>query len=65
MNVFLKGALIKIKETTPNLNVNYDFYKDTKLIEYININNLTSIKDYDLITDKIRELLTYQMDKNI
>lgn len=65
MNIFLKGALIKIKETTPNLKVSYDFYKESKLIEFININNLTSIKDYDLITEKIRELLTYQMDKKI
>ncbi len=63
MNIFLKGALIKIKETTPNLNISYDFYKNTKYIEYIVINNLTSIKDYDLITEKIREVLTYQMDK--
>lgn len=63
MNIFLKGALIKIKETTPNLNIKYDFYKDTKFIEFIDINNLTSIKDYDLITEKIREVLTYQLDK--
>ena len=65
MNIFLRGALIKIKETNPDLNISYDFYKDTKLIEFININNLTSIKDYDLITEKIRELLTYQLDKLI
>jgi len=63
MNIFLRGALIKIKETNPDLNISYDFYKDTKLIEFININNLKSIKDYDLITEKIRELLTYQLDK--
>jgi len=63
MNIFLKGALIKIKETTPNLNISYDFYKNTKYIEYIYINNLSSIKDYDLITEKIREVLTYQLDK--
>jgi hypothetical protein len=63
MNIFLRGALIKIKETNPDLNISYDFYKDTKVIEFININNLTSIKDYDLITEKIRELLTYQLDK--
>ena len=63
MNIFLRGALIKIKETNPDLNISYDFYKGTKLIEFININNLKSIKDYDLITEKIRELLTYQLDK--
>ena len=63
MNIFLRGALIKIKEGTPDLNISYDFYRDTKLIEFININNLTSIKDYDLITEKIRELLFIQLDK--
>ena len=63
MNVFLRGALIKIKEKTPNLSISYDFYNNTKLIEYININNLTSIKDYDIITEKIRELLFIQLDK--
>ncbi|MHA1192695.1 MAG: hypothetical protein ACTSP9_10415 [Promethearchaeota archaeon] len=63
MNIFLRGALIKIKETTPDLNISYDFYKDTKLIESIIISNLTSIKDYDLITEKIRELLYIQLDK--
>ncbi|MHA1107437.1 MAG: hypothetical protein ACTSPN_17240 [Promethearchaeota archaeon] len=63
MNIFLRGALIKIKERTPDLNISYDFYRDTKLIEFININNLTSIKDYDLITEKIRELLFIQLDK--
>ncbi len=64
MNIFLRGALIKIKERTPNLNISYDFYRDTKFIEYININNLTSIKDYDLITEKVRELLFNQLDKS-
>lgn len=60
INTFLKGALIKIKEQYPNLSVNYNFYKNTDKIEYIHISNLNSIKDYDLITEKIRELLACQ-----
>ena len=58
INLFLKGALIKIKESNPNLNVSYNFFKNTDKIEYIYISNLNSIKDYDLITVKIRELLS-------
>lgn len=57
INLFLKGALIKIKERYPNLSVNYNFYKNTDKIEYIHISNLNSIEDYDLITEKIRVLL--------
>ncbi len=56
-NIFLKGALIKIKEENPNLKVNYDYYKDTDFIEYIKIFNVNSIKEYDLITEKVQELL--------
>ncbi|HUW89761.1 MAG TPA: hypothetical protein VMV43_04505 [Candidatus Nanopelagicaceae bacterium] len=56
INVFLKGALIKIKENNPNLSISYRF-KNTDKIEYITISNLSSIEDYDLITAKIRELL--------
>jgi len=57
INLFLRGALIKIKENNPNLSVSYSFFKNTDKIEYIHISNLHSIKDYDLITEKIRELL--------
>ena len=56
ITIFLKGALIKIKENNPNLSISYRFKKTDK-IEYINISNLSSIEDYDLITVKIRELL--------
>jgi len=60
INLFLRGALIKIKENNPNLSVSYSFFKNTDKIEYIHISNLHSIKDYDLITEKIRELLAYE-----
>jgi hypothetical protein len=56
INIFLKGALIKIKENNPNLSISYRF-KNVDKIEYITISNLSSIEDYDLITAKIRELL--------
>ena len=56
INIFLKGALIKIKENNPNLSIRYRF-KNVDKIEYIIISNLSSIEDYDLITAKIRELL--------
>ena len=57
ITIFLKGALIKIKENNPNLSINYTFFKSSDKVEYIHISNLSSIEDYDLITDKIRELL--------
>ena len=60
INVFLKGALIKIKENNPNLSISYRF-KNTDKIEYITISNLSSIDDYDLITVKIRELLNREV----
>ena len=60
IDVFLKGALIKIKENNPNLSISYRF-KNTDKIEYITISNLSSIDDYDLITTKVRELLAREM----
>jgi hypothetical protein len=59
INIFLKGALIKIKENNPNLSISYRF-KNVDKIEYITISNLSSIEDYDLITAKIRELLAFE-----
>lgn len=64
INLFLRGALIKIKESNPNLSVSYSFFKNTDKIEYIHISNLHSIKDYDLITQKIRELLAEEKTSN-
>ena len=58
IRIFLKGALIKIKETNPNLHVSYNFFKNTDKIEYIHISNLNSMSDYDLITSRVRELLS-------
>ena len=59
INIFLKEALIKIKENNPNLSISYQF-RNVDKIEYINISNLSSIEDYDLITAKIRELLAFE-----
>ena len=58
IKIFLKGALIKIKENNADLELKYEYYKNTEIIEKIDISNLKSIDDYDLITSKIRELLT-------
>jgi len=57
IRTFLKEALLKIKDENPDLDLKYEYYKDTDVIECINILNLKSIKDYDLITLKMRELL--------
>ncbi len=58
VNIFLRGALIPIKERNSNLDVKYNYYKNTDIIESISITDLKSIEDYDLITNKIQELLT-------
>ena len=57
INIFLRGALLLIKENNPNLEVEYNFYKSTDKIEIIHIKNVKSIEEYDLITSKIRDLL--------
>ena len=61
IEIFLRGALIKIKEKNPDMKLSYKYFKDTKIIENIEISNLESINDYDLITTKIRELLSHEI----
>ena len=58
INIFLKEALIKIKESNPELDVKYKYFKSSDIIESIEISNVKSVSDYDLITSKIKELLT-------
>ncbi len=64
IHIFLKGALIKIKENNPNLSVDYNYFKKTEFIEIISIKGLKSIKDYDIITSKMRELLAKEISLN-
>ncbi|MHA2268680.1 MAG: hypothetical protein ACXAB8_12855 [Promethearchaeota archaeon] len=61
IRTFLKEALLKIKDKNPDLDLKYKYFKNTDVIECINIINLKSIKEYDLITLKMRELLTKQI----
>ncbi|MFW9973057.1 MAG: hypothetical protein ACFFDF_22935 [Candidatus Odinarchaeota archaeon] len=65
IHTFLKGALIKIKEINPDMSLNYDYLKDSDLIERITISRLKSIEEYDLITSKIRELLTSEISYDL
>ncbi len=58
INKFLKGALIAIKKDNPDLDVKYDLMTNSDIIEYIHILNLKSIKEYDLITEKMQDLLS-------
>jgi hypothetical protein len=64
IQIFLKGSLIKIKESNPNLSLNYKYFKDTDLIDQIQISNLKKIEEYDLITSKIRELLASEISSD-
>lgn len=58
IGTFLKGALIKIKDDNPGLELKYSYVKDTDIIEKIEISNIRNVKDYDLITSQIRNLLS-------
>jgi len=57
IQIFLKGALVQIKENNPNLNVSYKYYKNSNLIQHITIDGINTIEEFDLITLKIQELL--------
>ena len=61
IQIFLKGALLRIKDSNPELHLEYEHFKDTDLIECIIVSKLKSIQDYDLITSKMRELLAKQV----
>jgi len=61
IRIFLKGALIKIKESNATMDLAYQHFKNTDLIEIIKISNLNSISEYDLITSKISELLAKEV----
>ncbi|TFG16430.1 MAG: hypothetical protein EU533_09055 [Promethearchaeota archaeon] len=57
INLFLKKALVKIKDSNPDLNIKYDFLENTNIIKSIHVSNLTKMNDYDLITKQIEEIL--------
>ena len=57
IGIFLREALLPIKDKNPELEVNYRHYKDSNIIENIEILNIKSIKDFDLIVAKLRQLL--------
>ena len=64
INLFLKEALVKIKDSNPDLGIEYDFLKNSNIIETIHITNLTKMHDYDLITEKVQELLSFNKVKS-
>ena len=59
IDLFIKEALVRIKDSNPDLSIKYDFLKNSNIIESIHITNLTKINDYDLITEKVQELLSF------
>lgn len=61
ITIFLRGALLKIKDHNPDLDLEYEYFKNSKLIERIKILNLKTIQEFDLITAKMRELLAKQI----
>jgi len=61
ISIFLRGALLKIKDINPDLDLSYDYFKNSKLIERIKISNLKTIQEFDMITSKMRELLAKEI----
>ncbi|MFX1426184.1 MAG: hypothetical protein ACFFBE_07000 [Promethearchaeota archaeon] len=61
ITIFLRGALLKIKDKNPDLDLKYEYFKNSKIIERIKISNLKSMQEFDLITLKMRELLAKQI----
>ncbi|MHA2007515.1 MAG: hypothetical protein ACXABO_07080 [Promethearchaeota archaeon] len=61
IQIFLRGALLQIKDNNPDLELSYDYFKNSDSIERINILNLKLINEFDLITTKMRELLAKQV----
>ncbi|MEJ2248264.1 MAG: hypothetical protein P8Y70_05135 [Candidatus Lokiarchaeota archaeon] len=57
IKIFLKDALIHVKEKNPEIEVNYDYYRNSSFIEKVLISNIQSIDEFDLITSKVKELL--------
>lgn len=64
IRIFIKGALIKIKDNNPKMSLNYEHFKNSDLIERISISQLKSIDEYDLITSKMRELLASEVSSD-
>ena len=52
---------MRIKDDNPELDLSYDYFKNTKYIESIKLSNLKSMNEFDLITSKMRELLAKQV----
>ncbi|MBD3198348.1 MAG: hypothetical protein GF317_25080 [Candidatus Lokiarchaeota archaeon] len=61
IKLFLKQGLIKIKETNPELELNYHYHKNTDIIKEIDITHIKSVNEYDIITDQIRKLLSCEI----
>jgi len=57
-SLFLQNTIRYLEKNNRKLKVKYNFYDDTDLIESIDIQNLKSVEDYNLITSNILELLT-------
>lgn len=58
MEVFKTDAIGKLKEENPAIDVAYDYYDETEVIESIEILNVDSIETYNYITSKVMELLS-------
>jgi len=64
-SIFLNETVSKLVEEVPELNISYNLYKNTKILESIEILNIKSIKRFDFITFKVMELLKNEKEYGI
>jgi hypothetical protein len=64
-SIFLNDTVLKLVEEIPELSIDYNLYKNTKILESIEILNIKSIKWFDFITFKVMELLKNEKEYGI
>jgi hypothetical protein len=57
-SIFQNSTIRYLEKDNEDLKLKYSFFNDTNLIESIELQNLKSVDDYNLITSNILELLT-------
>lgn len=62
LSIFIKGALLELKGNNPDIEVKYTHDNASGFIQKITISGVKSVEECDLIEDKIRELLSQEIE---
>ncbi len=65
MDTFISDTLEGLKKQNPNIDISYDYYEETEIIDSIEVSNVESIKTYNCITEKVMDLLSAQESDKI